>query len=94
MLYVDIFHLSLTFHKLFAFFYSFKIGPEVVLAAGWRDKAKMTSPFDSPTPILCSQFVGIFHLSLTVQKLFECIDMAGNLAFRFQNLGFWGSFNL
>ena len=37
--------------------------------------------------------VEIFRLSLTVQKLFECIDLAGNLASRFQNLGFSGGFN-
>ena len=68
------------------------MGPEVVLAARWRPRAKMTSPFDSPTPILSPILyrlsVGIFRLSLTVQKLFECIDLAGNLASRFQNYGF------
>ena len=65
--------------------------PEVILAARWRPKAKMMSPFDSPTPILYGLSVENFRLSLTVQKLFECIDLAGNLALRFQNLGFSGS---
>ena len=66
------------------------MGPEVVLVARWRPKAEMTSPFDSLTPILYRTSVEIFRLSLTVQKLFECISLAGNLAFRFQNLGFTG----
>ena len=66
------------------------MGPEVVLTARWRPKPKMTSPFDSPTPTLYRHSVDIFRLSLTVQKLFECIDLAGNLASRFQNLGFSG----
>ena len=74
-------------------FYGFKIGPEVALAARWRPKAKMTSSFDSPSPILYRRSVEIFCLSLTVQKLFECIDLAGNLASRFQNLGFSGGFD-
>ena len=60
------------------------------MAARWRPKPKMTLPFDSPTPILYRLCVEIFRLSLTVQKLFECIDLAGNLASRFQNLGFSG----
>jgi hypothetical protein len=55
--------------------------------------AEMTSPFDSPSPILYRLSVKIFRLSLNVQKLFECIDLAGNLASRFQNLGFWGCFD-
>ena len=75
-------------------FYVVKIGPEVVLAARWRPKAKMTSPFDSPTPILYRLSVEIFRLSLTVQKLFMCVYLAGNLASRFRNLGFWGDFDL
>ena len=54
----------------------------------WRPKAKMTSPFDSPTPILYRASVEIFRISLTLQKLFECIDLAGNLAIGSQNLGF------
>jgi hypothetical protein len=54
----------------------------------------MTSPFDSPTPILSRQSVEIFHLSLTVQKLFVCIYLAGNLASRFRNLGFLGILTL
>jgi hypothetical protein len=74
-------------------FYSFKIGPEVVLAARWRRKAKMTSLFDSPTSILFRLSVDIFRLSLTVQKLFVCISLAVNLASRFQNLGFSGGFD-
>ena len=74
-------------------YYTFKIGPEVALAARWRPKAKMTSSFDSPTPILYRRSVENFSLSLTVQKLFECIDLAGNLASRFQTLGFSGGFD-
>jgi hypothetical protein len=74
-------------------FHSFKIGPEVVLAARWRTKAKMTSPFDSPTPILCRLSVEIFRLCVTVQKLFVCIYLAVNLASRFRKLGFPGGFN-
>ena len=74
-------------------FYSLKIGPEVVLAARWRRKEKITSPFDSPTPTLYRLSVEIFRLSLTVQKLFDCIYLAGNLAFRFQNLGLSGDFD-
>jgi hypothetical protein len=31
---------------------------------------------------------GIFRHSVTVHKLLECIDLAGNLVFRFQNFGF------
>ena len=53
-------------------------------------KAEMTSSFDYLTPILYRLSFEIFRLSLTVQKLFECIDLAGNLASRFQNLGFSG----
>jgi hypothetical protein len=67
--------------------YTFKIGPEVVLAARWRPTAEITSPFDSSTLILYWPSVKIFRLSLTIQKLFQCIDSAGNLAFRFQ---IWG----
>ena len=48
--------------------------------ARWRPKEKMTSLFDSPTSTI----------SLIVQKLFECIDLAGNLAPQFQNFGFSG----
>jgi hypothetical protein len=59
-------------------FYRFKIGPEIVLAARWRRKAKMTSPFDSPTPILYRLSVEIFRLCLTVQKLFVYIYLAGS----------------
>ena len=58
------------------------------MAARWRPKPKMALPLDSP--ILYMLSVEIFRLSLTVQKLFECIDLAGNLASRFQNLGFSG----
>ena len=66
------------------------MGPEVVLAARWRPKEKISSPFDSLTPTLYRHFAEIFRLSLTVQKLFECIYLAGNLASRFQNLEFSG----
>ena len=62
------------------------------MAARWRSKAKMMSPFDSPILILYRLSVEIFRLSLTVQKLFDCIDLAGNLASRSQNLGFSGGF--
>jgi hypothetical protein len=47
-------------------FYTFKIGPEVVLAARWRPTAEMTSSFDSPT-LICER------LYLTVQNLFDSI---------------------
>ena len=56
-------------------FDTFKIGPEVVLAARWRPKEKIQSPFDSPPPTLYRLSVDIFRLSLTVQKLFECVDL-------------------
>jgi hypothetical protein len=59
--------------QVFRDLYGFKIGPEVVLAARWRPKVIMTSPFDSPIPILCRLIVEVFHLCLTVQKLFVCI---------------------
>ena len=59
------------------------VSREVVLTARLRPTAKMTSSFDSATPIL-------FHLSLTVEKLFERIDLAGNSAYWFQYLGFLG----
>jgi hypothetical protein len=48
---------------------------------------EMTSLFHSPTLILYRRFVDTFHPSLTVQKLFECNDLARNLAFGFQTLG-------
>ena len=51
------------------------------MAARWRPKEKITSPFDSPTPTLYRLSIEIFRLSLTVQKLFGCIDLAENLAF-------------
>ena len=76
-------------------FYSFKMGPEVVLAAmsaRRRHATEITTPIDSPTQILYRRSVGIFRLSLAVKKLFECIDLAGNVAFGFQNLGFSGAF--
>jgi hypothetical protein len=69
------------------------MGAEVVLAARWRPKSDITSRLDSLTPILCRRSIEMFSLSLTVQKLLECIDLAGNLAFRFQNLGFSGGFD-
>jgi hypothetical protein len=50
----------------------------------------MTSPFDSPFSILCRRSFGIFLRSLTLQKLIECIDLAGNLAFGLQHFGFLG----
>ena len=66
------------------------MGPEVVLAARCHPKAEVTSPFDSLTHILYRRSVGMFLLYLTVEKLFERIDLAGNPAFLFQNLGFSG----
>jgi hypothetical protein len=69
------------------------MGPEVVLAARWHPEAEMTSQFDSPAAILYRRSVEIFRSSLTVQKLFECIDLAGNLAIGFQNLAFSGNFD-
>ena len=90
---MDIFASISNLSQVIRDFYIFKIGPEVVLAARWRPKHKMTLPFDSPTPILYRPSVEIFRLSLTVQKLFECIDLAGNLASRFQNLGFLRGFD-
>ena len=74
-------------------FYSFKTGPEAVFVARWRIKPKLTSPFDSPTPILYRLSVEIFRLSLTDQKLFECVVLAGNLTSRFLNLGFSGGYD-
>jgi hypothetical protein len=47
-------------------FYSFKIGPEVVLAARWRPKAKMMSPFESPTPILYRLSVENFRVYIVI----------------------------
>jgi hypothetical protein len=60
------------------------------MSARRRPAAEMTSPFDSPSPIFCT---GIFQLSLTVQKLTECIDLAGNFAFGLKNLGFLEDFD-
>jgi hypothetical protein len=74
--------------------YNVKIGPEVVFGARWRPKVEMMSPLDFPTPILYRMSVEIFRQSLTVQKLFVCVYLAGNLASRFQNLGFHGGFDL
>jgi hypothetical protein len=65
--------------------------PQAVLAtvsARRRHASKMMSQFDSPTPILCRQSVGIFHVSLPFKSYLECNDLAGILAFTFQNLGF------
>jgi hypothetical protein len=39
---------------------------------------------------LCKRFVGIFRLSHAVQKLFDFIKLAGNLAFGLQHWGFFG----
>jgi hypothetical protein len=50
------------------------------LAARWRLEAEMNSRFNSPILILSRRSIEIFRLSLTVQKLFQCIDLAGNLA--------------
>jgi hypothetical protein len=63
------------------------------LAARWRRRIEMASLFNSLAPILSRWSVEIFRLSLTVQKSFECIDLAGNLASRFQNLELLGSFD-
>jgi hypothetical protein len=77
---IDVFHLSVSFNTLFAFFDCYKVGPEVVSTTRWRSTAEMTSSFDSPTPILFRRSVENFRLSLTVQQLFVCIDLAVNLA--------------
>jgi hypothetical protein len=69
------------------------MGPKVVLADRWRLEAEITSRLQSPTPVLHKRSLGIFRSSLTVQKLLKCIDLAGNLAFGFQNLEFSGSFD-
>jgi hypothetical protein len=45
-------------------------------------------PNDSSTPILYGWSVGISHLSRTVQKLFECIDLAENSEFGVKLGGF------
>jgi hypothetical protein len=58
-----------------------------------RHAAEMTLPLNSPTPILYWRSAGIYHLSVTVQKLFECINLAENLAFMFHNMGFLGVLN-
>jgi hypothetical protein len=71
-------------------FYCFTTEPEVVLAARRRPSADMTLPFESQTPIMFRRSIEIFRLSLTVQKLFACIDFAGYLASQFQKFGFWG----
>ena len=63
------------------------------MAARWRPKAEMTLSFDSLTPILYMAFVENFRLSVTVQKLFECIDLAGNLAFGLQKFDVFGGFD-
>jgi hypothetical protein len=57
------------------------------LAARWHPTGEMTSPFDSTTPMLYRRSVEIFRLSLAVQKLFEYIDLDGNLASQFLNVG-------
>jgi hypothetical protein len=59
------------------------------MAAGRRPSAEMTLPFDSPTSTFRGQFLGIFRLYLTAQKFFQFTDLAGNVAFGFENLGFW-----
>ena len=69
------------------------MGPEVVVAARWRPNATMTSPFDSPTPLLYKWSVGMFGVFLTVLKLCKCIDLEGNLAFGLHNFEFLGSFD-
>jgi hypothetical protein len=63
---------------------------EVVLAARWRPKAKMMSPFDFPIPILYRLSVEIVRLCLTVQKLFVRIYLTGNLASSSKIWGFLG----
>jgi hypothetical protein len=69
------------------------MGSEVALVARWRPEAKMTSPFNFSTLILCRLSVEIFRLCLAVQKLFVCIFLSGNLASRFQNVEFLGGFD-
>ena len=60
------------------------------MAARWRPIAKMMSPFDSPTQILYKLSLEIFSLSLTVQKLFECIDLAGKFGILVPKFGILG----
>jgi hypothetical protein len=50
------------------------IGGMSISAARGRAGPEMTSPFDSLTPICYRLAVGIFRLSLTVQKLFDFFD--------------------
>jgi hypothetical protein len=72
-------------------FHTIEIEPEVVLADRWRTMAELASLFDSSISIWCRAFrrsVGNFCLFLAVQKLFECIHLAGNLAVGFHNVGF------
>lgn len=47
----------------------------MISAARGRATPEMTSPFDYLTPIWCGSPVGIFCLSLTVQKLFDVFDL-------------------
>jgi hypothetical protein len=79
-------HVILDFHTI-------KNGPEVVLDAvlpGGVAQLKMMSPFDYPTLILSRSSVGIFFLSLIIQKLFEFIDVAGNWPLSSKIWVFWG----
>ena len=60
------------------------------MTARWRPKAEMTSPFDSSNPISLGRPLKVFvYLLITVQKLFECIDLAGILVPKF---GVFGGF--
>jgi hypothetical protein len=51
-------------------FHSFKIGPDVVLAARGSFGVNLKELFDSPTSVCYSCYIDIFHLSLTFHKLF------------------------
>jgi hypothetical protein len=66
-------------------FYRVKIGPEVVLATRWRPEAKMTSLFDSPTPIMYRLSVEIFrHVSYHSKVIHVCLFGIPKI------WGFWG----
>jgi hypothetical protein len=69
-------------------FYTIKLRLEVVLVIRWRPKAEMTSQCSIFRLQFCIVHpLNFFRQFLTVQKLFECLDLAGKLTFVLQNLG-------
>jgi hypothetical protein len=54
-------------------FYTLKIGPKVLFDVRRCPVAKVTSTFDYPTSLLCRRPIEILRLSLTVQKLYDCM---------------------